>query len=308
MNEIFTNNGYLASEQEWRSIIAGLRPDYALTENEEAIALKLRGMVSDAVRSRIDNTCVNKIGIMFSGGLDSSYIAALCKIINCDFCCYSVGFQDGNFKEPEDVVQAKQVAESLGLSKSQFRFKIFDINDLEPVIKKTVGILKQASEKSGVGILNVVNVGVAAVEVAAHSISNSEKVFFSGLGSEEIFAGYDRHKKNPTNDECYNGLLNMYQRDLLRDSAISSALSFSFATPFLDYKLIKYSLGIPINYKINSGGSKMILRKAALPLLGKYSKRPKRAAQYGSSFDRALSKLAAMNGYKYKKEYIESLQ
>jgi len=304
MDEIFADNGLIVSEQEWRERITSLRPASESVETGDEIAKQLTGLLSEAVISRLDTA---RAGIMFSGGLDSSYIAALCKHLNKDFCCYSVGFRDGNFKEPEDIIQARQVTASLGLSEHQFKFKVFSITDLEPVIKKTASILRHASEKSGVDLLNVVNAGVAAVEVAAHSISNNEKMFFSGLGSEEIFAGYDRHKKNPTNDECYSGLVNMYQRDLLRDSAVSSVLGFKFLTPFLDRKLINYSLGIPIHHKIHSGGNKMILRKAAVLLLGEHSERPKRAAQYGSSFDRALSKLAAMNGFKYKKDYINSL-
>jgi asparagine synthase (glutamine-hydrolysing) len=64
---------------------------------------------------------------------------------------------------------------------------------------------------------------------------------------------------------------------------------------------------IPVKYKINSQGSKMILRKAAIDYLGKYSERPKRAAQYGSSFDKAIEKLAGLNKFKHKFEYLESI-
>jgi asparagine synthetase B (glutamine-hydrolysing) len=100
----------------------------------------------------------------------------------------------------------------------------------------------------------------------------------------------------------------MYQRDLLRDTAIPRALKFSFTTPFLDDNLIRYSMKIPVKYKINSAGSKMILRAAAEPYLGKYSERPKRAAQYGSSVDKAIEKLARVHKFSRKDEYLESLK
>jgi asparagine synthase (glutamine-hydrolysing) len=100
----------------------------------------------------------------------------------------------------------------------------------------------------------------------------------------------------------------MHQRDLIRDSAIPKALKFSFSTPFLDSELIKYSLKIPIKYKINDNGAKMILRKAAEPYLGKYSERPKKAAQYGSNTDKAIEKLASLGKFKTKKEYLESIR
>ena len=100
----------------------------------------------------------------------------------------------------------------------------------------------------------------------------------------------------------------MYQRDLIRDSTIPKALKFRFATPFLDEDLVPYALRIPIKYKINEIGAKMILRKAAEPYLGKYSQRPKKAAQYGSNTDKAIEKLAHMGRFATKKEYLESIK
>jgi hypothetical protein len=50
----------------------------------------------------------------------------------------------------------------------------------------------------------------------------------------------------------------------------------------------------------------MILRKAAVTYLETYSERPKKAAQYGSSFDKAITKLASKKGFNTKKEYYEN--
>jgi len=300
--EFFVKNGELISEKEWINIIERFKPDVhsELTDSESKIALEIRKVTDEAIKERIED--LDSVGICFSGGLDSSYIASICKKLKANFTCYTVGFQDGQFKVPEDIVQAQLVAKHLKLSDDEFKFKIFDLKEIEQIIHKTTKILKAANT------MNVVTVGVGSVEVAAHSISKNERVFFSGLGSEEIFAGYDRHKNNPTNEECYEGLLKMYQRDLIRDSAIPKALKFSFTTPFLDDELINYSMKIPIQFKINSQGSKMILRKAAEPYLGKYSERPKKAAQYGSSTDRAIEKLARVHKFARKDEYLESLK
>jgi diphthine-ammonia ligase len=202
---------------------------------------------------------------------------------------------------------AKRIAVFLKLDTEQFKYKLFDIREIEKIVVRTADILRSVDKAINTDIRHVVNVGVGAVELAAYSISEHEKLFFSGLGSEEIFAGYDRHKKNPTNEECYNGLLGMYERDLLRDSAISKSLGFSFATPFLDEELIRYALKIPMKYKITDKGSKMVLRNAAMPLLKEFSERPKKAAQYGSKFDKAIAKLAQIHGYRLKRDYLKSL-
>jgi asparagine synthetase B (glutamine-hydrolysing) len=303
--EFFIKNDELISESEWIRIITSFKTDQKdelkdSETSEQKIALEVRKLVDDAIKTRIEG--LDEFGICFSGGLDSSYIAAISKKAKANFTCYTVGFQDGQFRNPEDTVYAEQVAKHLKLNAEEFKVKIFSFEDIEKIIKKTSRILQP------VQVNTVVNVGVGAVEVAVHSISKKENVFFSGLGSEEIFAGYERHKINPSNNECFDGLLKMYQRDLIRDSVIPKALKFKFATPFLDEKLLEYSLRIPIKYKINNSGAKMILRKAAEPYLGKYSNRPKKAAQYGSNTDKAIEKLARLGKFKTKKEYLESIQ
>jgi len=307
--EFFVKNGELIEENEWISKINSFRLDSKgklvsvateLKDSESKIALEVRRLTDNAIKERVEG--LDSVGICFSGGLDSSYIAAICKKLKTNFTCYTVGFQDGNFRNSEDIQYAQRVAKHLKLSEDEFKFKIFTFKEIENIIQKTSRILQNAKVNS------VVNVGVGSVEVAAHSISKHEKIFFSGLGSEEIFAGYERHKLNPSNDECFDGLLKMYQRDLIRDSAIPKALNFSFTTPFLDDNLVSYALKIPIKYKINNAGAKMILRKAAEPYLGKYSERPKKAAQYGSNTDKAIEKLAHIGKFKTKKEYLESIE
>ena len=117
----------------------------------------------------------------------------------------------------------------------------------------------------------------------------------------------------------------MYRRDLVRDAAVAKATGITAVTPFLDEDLIRFSLTIPPEYKINTDNTftgrargdvpdertvkKLILREAAvglgLPETAAY--RPKRAAQYGSRTNNALTMLATRNGFKYKDEYLQSL-
>lgn len=300
--ELFEDNG-LVQESEWIRRINELKPTDELLDSESRMTSEVKRFVESAIKERIEG--IDEIGIFFSGGLDSSLIAAICKKNGIKFACYTVGFQDGNMKVPEDVLHAKEVAKFLKLTDEEFKSKIFNLKQAEDIIKKTAIILKDIPDSQNIN--PVVNLGVGSVEVAAHSISKKEKFFFSGLGSEELFAGYDRHKNNPTNQECFNGLLKMYERDLFRDSAVAKSLGFSFLTPFLDRELISYALRIPIKYKINEQENKIILRFAAIDYLKKYSKRPKKAAQYGSSFDKAIIKLAAKEGFKTKRDYYENL-
>ena len=300
--EFFIKNGELISESDWinKINIFKINPEDELKISENNIILEVKRLTDNAIKERIEG--LDNVGIYFSGGLDSSYIAAVCKKLKVNFTCYTIGFQDGQFRNPEDILYAKEVAKYLKLNNDEFKFKIFSFKEIESIIAQTSRILQKSK------VNTVVNVGVGSVEVAAHSISKNEQVFFSGIGSEEIFAGYERHKLNPSNNECFDGLLKMYQRDLIRDISISKALKFSFTTPFLDERLIEYSMKIPIKYKINNNGAKMILRKAAESYLGKYSQRPKKAAQYGSNTDKAIENFAHKGKFKTKKEYLDSIQ
>jgi asparagine synthase (glutamine-hydrolysing) len=135
-------------------------------------------------------------------------------------------------------------------------------------------------------------------------------MLFSGLGSEEIFAGYQRHElSKDINNECWNGLKTTYERDFKRDFAIANHEKVGFLTPYLDKDLIVSAMSVSGKLKIKSGYKKHILRKAALNigLKKEYAFRPKKAAQYGSNFDKAISRIAKSKGFRYKKEYLDFL-
>ncbi|MBW2998698.1 ATP-binding protein, partial [Candidatus Woesearchaeota archaeon] len=69
--------------------------------------------------------------------------------------------------------------------------------------------------------------------------------------------------------------------------------------------MVKYCLKIPQKYKIKDGIKKYILRDMCedLGLDKEFSFRKKKAAQYGSKFDKAIMRLAK-NEKKTKSEYL----
>ena len=135
------------------------------------------------------------------------------------------------------------------------------------------------------------------------------KYLFSGLGSEEIFAGYQRHElaKN-IQEECWNGLTNMYQRDLERDFTISNHFKIKLLAPFLEDKIITLAMNISEKEKLTKENNKLILRKIAneLGLSKEIAFRKKRAAQYGSKLDRAILRIGKKYKFKFKKDYLSS--
>ncbi|MFQ5475013.1 MAG: asparagine synthase C-terminal domain-containing protein, partial [Candidatus Nanoarchaeia archaeon] len=182
---------------------------------------------------------------------------------------------------------------------------VFNLDEAEKIIRKAVAILAKPEK---VDADYVVKVGVASVVIAVAGIAE-DKLFFSGLGSEELFAGYERHEKaGDVNEECWRGLRAMWRRDLIRDSAVAEALDIELRTPFLDKGLIVSAMAVPGNRKINDKDKKIILREIAEELgLEEYAWRKKQGAQYGSRFDRAIAKLAKKKGFEKKGDYLRGL-
>lgn len=294
--ELWLKDNNLIPEEEWVKAINSLKSKEVI-EDKKKVKGELKALLISAVEKRIPD---KKFGVFFSGGVDSSLIAAVCKKLGADFVCYVVGFQEDT-KEPEDVVEAKKVAEELGF---ELKVKVFSLKEAEEIIKKTVKILQK------VGKSDVVNVGVGSVVLAAIELGKEDEIdyFFSGLGSEEIFAGYERHSNvDGVNKECWKGLRVMWRRDLVRDFNLSKELKVTIKTPFLDKDLIKYSMTLPGEWKLNNQGKKIILRETAEELLGEFAWRKKKAAQYGSCFDKAIKKLAKREGFRLKKDYLNKV-
>lgn len=259
--------------------------------NEREIKDKLKDLIISSVKKIVPD---EKFGIMFSGGVDSSTIALICKQLGCKFTCYVAALDDKDMEEAQDLIWAKKVAK-----KYDFKLKIIKVKleDVEKYIKKVVDVI---------GDTNVVKVGVGLPVYLCCEQAKKDgiKFLFSGLGSEEIFAGYDRHRKSSDiNKECLNGLSVIEERDLSRDLPIAKKNNIKLLTPFLDEDLVEFSLRIPAKYKIKDGNVKHILREVAedIGLDKELAFRPKKAAQYGSKFDRGINKLA---GKLSKTEYL----
>ncbi|MBI1969831.1 asparagine synthase [Candidatus Woesearchaeota archaeon] len=286
--------GKLCSEKQWKQTIATLQRNATglFTEKEKAKAV-LKEIQVQAIARRTEHK--KHFGIFFSGGLDSSFLALVCKQLKKKFTCYTVGLEGAR-----DVEYAKRVAKQLQFP---LKMKILSLKEAEKIILKTMQIVPRH---------DVVTVGIASVVVAALELAKKDKVkiFFSGLGAEEIFAGYERHAKAPDiNAECWNGLRNMWEMDFIRDYAVGMQYGITLLTPFLDKEVINIAMQVPGEWKWNKEEKKIILREIAeesgLPKACAWRK--KQAAQYGSNMDKALEKLAKQHGFAYKKDYLAAM-
>ncbi|MCA9477899.1 MAG: asparagine synthetase B [Nanoarchaeota archaeon] len=252
-----------------------------------------------AIQKRIPDQHI-KVGVLLSGGVDSTMIAKVCKELECEVTCYTATLDNPEGDDPHDLLASQQVAKRYG-----FDHKIITATKEEiPQLAKEVSSQIESTDAVKVAV------GIPFYLCAKEAAKDGCKVLFSGLGAEEIMAGYQRHKQSTDiNEECLSGLLQLHERDLYRDDILTIRQGVELRLPFLDRELIEFSLTIPSDLKITPNHQKYLLRLAAVRIGIEETDafRPKKAAQYGSQFDRALKKVAKAKGFQTRKEFLESL-
>ncbi len=260
-------------------------------EQEPSIETAVDGITErflDAVEKRVPDT---EVALLFSGGVDSTMTAVALQHLGVDVTCYTAGIQHGNVDRPKDVEWAERVANQLGL---ELRTEMLTLDDVRHTVPDLVDWLSSTS---------VVDIGVALT--FHHALQGDEPTVFSGMGSEQLYAGYSR-QKGYLNRECLSDLRRMWQDDLYRDDVITNRTHTELRLPFLDHGLIRHAFTLPDALKVQDGYRKYVLRKAAeeLGVPKDVAWRKKKAAQYGSNFDKALSRLAKDAGSTGKQAYL----
>ena len=252
----------------------------------EGDVAKIDKMLKLSVSKRIDG--LSEVGVIFSGGLDSSYIALLLKEISenipLKITLYAVGAEGS-----KDVEAAIYASKFLNLE-----LKICEVT--EDMLREALPEVVRA-----IGDDNLMKVGVGLTTYLATKMVAEDglKVAFSGQGADELFGGYKRYLQSfvdgTLNYDLRVDMSNMYHVNLERDDACSMLNGVELRLPFLDKSLVELVLNIQDNKKIVSMHDdvrKSILRKLAFEegLDYEIAYRPKKAAQYGTGIDKILRK------------------
>ncbi len=252
----------------------------------EGDVTKIDKLLKLSVGKRIEE--LYDVGVIFSGGIDSSYLALLLKEISENISLkiklYAVGVEGAH-----DIESAKYAAKFLNLD--------LDICEItEEMIRESLPHVVNA-----IGDDNLMKVGVGLTTYFATKMVADDgiKVAISGQGADELFGGYKRYLESFVNDtldyDIRNDMANMYHVNLERDGACAMINSVELRLPFLDKSLVELVLNIPDNKKIVSMHDDMrksILRKIAFEegLDYEIAYKPKKAAQYGTGIDKILRK------------------
>jgi asparagine synthase (glutamine-hydrolysing) len=204
------------------------------------------------------------IGILLSGGLDSSLIASIMaklkreNIINNEIKTYTIGFE-----ESSDIIAADKVVDYIGSDHTTY---IFTKEDGLEVIKEIIYYLETYD-------ITTIRASIPMYLLTREIRNNPEneiKVLLSGEGSDELFGGYLYFHKAPNPVEFQHELIDKLEKihkyDCLRAHKASMSNTIELRVPFLDKDFIDYVMNIDPKYKMvteeNKNIEKYILREA----------------------------------------------
>src|SRR3989338_11694388 len=120
--EIYIKENNLIKKEDWEKLIASMETKYEnLETNKERAKRKLSNLIEEAVIERAQN--IKKFGILFSGGVDSTLIAFLCKKHNFNFTCFTIGLENS-----QDIEYAKRIAKKYNFD---LKHKILALEEFE---------------------------------------------------------------------------------------------------------------------------------------------------------------------------------
>lgn len=236
---------------------------------EKLISLLERAL--DGIRS--------PVAISFSGGLDSSVVAAI-AMKRMKLTGYSVGIA-GSY----DLGNAEKSANSLGLELKKIELSEREVLSLVPTVKKLTGLEDR---------LNV-SIAIPLYDSCSAAAGDGFGTILCGQGADELFAGYSRYEKMGKEE-----LKAALEKDFLalenggwkRDLAIAKAAGIELVSPFMAPQVSDFARKLPVELKCDGKERKIILRQAArlLGLDASVSGQKKKAIQYGSGVAKVLEK------------------
>jgi asparagine synthase (glutamine-hydrolysing) len=230
--------------------------DYLKAEHDLDLDL-IRNSLTEATRKRLMSDV--PVGVLLSGGLDSSLITAITSRLLKEQGKETHSFSIGLDANAPDAIAAKKVAEFLGTKHHEVYF----------TVEQGIEILDKL-------IWHLETYDVTTVRASAPMYFLSKKiaelgikVVLSGEGADEIFGGYLYFGSAPSEVEFQKETIERVQKlftaDLLRTDKSTMAHGLEARVPFLDQSFLEMAIRIlPVQKqpKTYDGKEKYILRKA----------------------------------------------
>ena len=244
----------------------------------DALLEEIRNAISRTIREK-------KIGVAFSGGVDSSVIAKICNGLGYDITLLTIGFASSH-----DIEFSKQVNEILKLPHKILEINPREFNRISSSIKSKIKTDNLSWNENS----------IAFYHVAKLAKGLGLDVVVTANGIDELFCGYNAYRDAIKKGE--KAVMDLMDSKLENEIAMMKAVNHvcsefdvKIVQPLLSNDFINYAKSVSISNKIkdeNDLQRKHIIRNLAMhigvPEISA-SKR-KKALQYGSLIHKTLIK------------------
>ncbi|WP_161626602.1 asparagine synthetase B family protein [Desulfatiglans anilini] len=267
-------------------------PPIDIVDFREAVEA-YKDVLVKALKKRLTGLTQSRLGVIFSGGIDSVLIAKLLQSEGKSIICYCTGTADSG-----DMIAARAVAEDLGL---ELKTTVID----EGTVRKILPEVIRNVEESG---LLQVEVAIPMYMAAKLAAQDDIRVMFTGQAADELFAGYPWYNDVLEEDgylRLHEKLLEdlgmLYTDTLEREDKLTMAHAIELRAPYLDRDVIQTAMRISPRLKLDGPGDalrKRVHRQAAVelgvpPYLAFRGKDP---AQSGSGIHGIIERIASGSG------------
>ena len=232
-----------------------------------------------------DTISEKKIGVAFSGGVDSTLLAKLCIDLGYDVTLLTIGFQNSH-----DILFSKKINEIMKLPHKIYEIDENSFYDISSKIKTKINTDNLSWNENCIAFYYVSQLA------EVHNLNT----VITANGIDELFCGYNAYrdaikKGDNTVHELMDSKLENELKMMKAVNSVSSEFGITLLQPFLSERFIKYAKKIPVDNKIKNSEDlvrKHIVRKAALEIKVPEisATQRKKALQYGSQIHKALIK------------------
>ncbi|WP_324669386.1 asparagine synthase-related protein [Geochorda subterranea] len=257
-----------------------------LEQEPEAALDRLETLLRAAVAARVEGD--GPVGVLLSGGLDSSLVAALARSrVGGPLLSFAAGTPDS-----PDVEAAARVARALGLIHHVRLLTEADALRLLPEVVYRLESFDAPLVRSAL-----------ANHLAAEAAAGRVGAVLSGEGSDELFAGYASLEglEGPALERALSALMGLLaDTGLQRVDRMAQAFGIEPRLPFLDWPLVAWAFAISPDLKRRHEGGRVVdkwlvrcLAARVLPAeAAAIATRPKQKFSQGSGAAGLLARLA----------------
>ena len=248
----------------------------------DEISQQLLDNIKNSISETVDT---KKIGIAYSGGVDSTLISKICHDMDYDITLLTIGFP-----ESHDILFAKEVNEHLKYPHHVLEIDSKTFSSVASRINQTIKTENLSWNENSIAFYYVSKL--------ANRLGLDTVITANGI--DELFCGYNAYREAFLGGEFQINKVMLAKLDnelkmMKAVNLVTSEFGVSMFQPLLSPKFIEYAKTVPISEKILSSEDlyrKHIIRKLAaevnVPELS-CTKR-KKALQYGSKIHKALLK------------------